>query len=525
MLIFEHGSLYNMAGELPDDARRRRHRRAAVRRAGADVTLIAYGGTLRDRAGTPPRSCAGDGIEAEVIDLRALRPLDDATIMASRGADPPRRDRRRGLAQRGASPPRSARGSWSRPSTSSTRRSRACAPPRCRCRTPSTRAGRAAAGEHRGRGAADGGRRVAEFRMPSLGADMTSGTLLEWRVKPGDEVNRGDIVAVVDTEQGRRSKSRSSRRRDRRAARRPEGDACPVGTRAGAARVRRRRGHARTRSRAARRRRPAAGTTHCGAPVRRDAPAPPTPRSQPPHQARGRASPLARRGARPASSASTSARVAAAGPAGRSPRADVERASAHGRRPAPPAERPGCRARTPAMRHAIGALMAPIQARDTPLLPADGHRHEPRRSRGSEEQTSGARRRAPPAVGAAAEGRCPRRGRDAGAERLLGRRCVARRGRPPRRGRSRCAAAGWSRRQCTTPTAVTLDELMAGLRDLVPRARAGRLRGSEMSDPTITVTNLGEQGVEPVLRRDLPAAGGARRLRRRCASDRGPRTG
>ncbi len=44
----------------------------------------------------------------------------------------------------------------------------------------------------------------------------------------------------------------------------------------------------------------------------------------------------------------------------------------------------------------------------------------------------------------------------------------------------------------------TLDELMAGLRDLVTRARTGRLRSSEMSDPTITVTNLGEQGVDLV---------------------------
>lgn len=37
---------------------------------------------------------------------------------------------------------------------------------------------------------------------------------------------------------------------------------------------------------------------------------------------------------------------------------------------------------------------------------------------------------------------------------------------------------------------------MEGLRDLVARARGGRLRASEMSDPTITATNLGEQGVE-----------------------------
>jgi pyruvate dehydrogenase E2 component (dihydrolipoamide acetyltransferase) len=43
-----------------------------------------------------------------------------------------------------------------------------------------------------------------------------------------------------------------------------------------------------------------------------------------------------------------------------------------------------------------------------------------------------------------------------------------------------------------------LDELMAALRDLVERARAGRLRSSEMSDSTITVTNLGETGADLV---------------------------
>jgi pyruvate dehydrogenase E2 component (dihydrolipoamide acetyltransferase) len=41
---------------------------------------------------------------------------------------------------------------------------------------------------------------MGEFRMPSLGADMEAGTLVEWRVKPGDRVRRGDIIAVVDTE-------------------------------------------------------------------------------------------------------------------------------------------------------------------------------------------------------------------------------------------------------------------------------------------------------------------------------------
>jgi pyruvate dehydrogenase E2 component (dihydrolipoamide acetyltransferase) len=45
---------------------------------------------------------------------------------------------------------------------------------------------------------------------------------------------------------------------------------------------------------------------------------------------------------------------------------------------------------------------------------------------------------------------------------------------------------------------LSLDELMAALRDLVARARGGRLKGTEMSDPTITVTNLGDLGVESV---------------------------
>ena len=41
---------------------------------------------------------------------------------------------------------------------------------------------------------------MPEFTMPSLGADMDAGTIVEWLVKPGDEVHRGDIVAVVDTD-------------------------------------------------------------------------------------------------------------------------------------------------------------------------------------------------------------------------------------------------------------------------------------------------------------------------------------
>ena len=43
------------------------------------------------------------------------------------------------------------------------------------------------------------GKRMIEFKLPSLGAEMDEGTLLEWKVKPGDVVHKGDVVAVVDT--------------------------------------------------------------------------------------------------------------------------------------------------------------------------------------------------------------------------------------------------------------------------------------------------------------------------------------
>ena len=43
---------------------------------------------------------------------------------------------------------------------------------------------------------------MSEFRMPALGADMDAGTLVEWLVKPGDEVKRGQVVAVVETQKG-----------------------------------------------------------------------------------------------------------------------------------------------------------------------------------------------------------------------------------------------------------------------------------------------------------------------------------
>ncbi|MGB7217635.1 MAG: alpha-ketoacid dehydrogenase subunit beta [Vicinamibacterales bacterium] len=82
VLIFEHQTLYNMEGSLADDAGAVDIDKAAVRRSGKDVSLITYGGTL-GKTLQAAETLAGDGIEAEVIDLRTLRPLDMATVAAS----------------------------------------------------------------------------------------------------------------------------------------------------------------------------------------------------------------------------------------------------------------------------------------------------------------------------------------------------------------------------------------------------------------------------------------------------------
>ena len=82
VLLFEHGSLYGAAGTLPEAPVAVDIDHAAVRRPGGDVSIITYGGTLRHALEAAER-LAGDGVDAEVVDLRTLRPLDDATILAS----------------------------------------------------------------------------------------------------------------------------------------------------------------------------------------------------------------------------------------------------------------------------------------------------------------------------------------------------------------------------------------------------------------------------------------------------------
>jgi pyruvate dehydrogenase E1 component beta subunit len=82
VFVFEHAFLYPSEGEVDESAGPEEIGRALVRRAGRDLTIITYGGSLPkalDAAG----ALAAEGIDAEVIDLRTLRPLDTGTILAS----------------------------------------------------------------------------------------------------------------------------------------------------------------------------------------------------------------------------------------------------------------------------------------------------------------------------------------------------------------------------------------------------------------------------------------------------------
>ena len=82
VMIFEHGALYGAEGDVPDTDPGLPLERAVVRRSGSDVTIVTFGGTLPTCL-TAADTLAEEGIDAEVIDLRSLRPLDDATIMES----------------------------------------------------------------------------------------------------------------------------------------------------------------------------------------------------------------------------------------------------------------------------------------------------------------------------------------------------------------------------------------------------------------------------------------------------------
>jgi pyruvate dehydrogenase E1 component beta subunit len=82
VIVFENGALYGLPGPVSPEDPGLPLAHSEIRRAGSDLSLITYGGMVRVCMEAAD-ALAGDGIEAEVVDLRCLRPLDDATIMAS----------------------------------------------------------------------------------------------------------------------------------------------------------------------------------------------------------------------------------------------------------------------------------------------------------------------------------------------------------------------------------------------------------------------------------------------------------
>jgi len=82
VIIFENPMLYNMKGTVSADAGPVDINRAQVRRPGRDITIITYSYSLFKTL-EAAEMLAKEGIEAEVIDLRTLRPLDDETYISS----------------------------------------------------------------------------------------------------------------------------------------------------------------------------------------------------------------------------------------------------------------------------------------------------------------------------------------------------------------------------------------------------------------------------------------------------------
>jgi pyruvate dehydrogenase E2 component (dihydrolipoamide acetyltransferase) len=312
---------------------------------------------------------------------------------------------------------------------------------------------------------------MGEFRMPSLGADMEAGTLVEWLKRPGDRVRRGDIVAVVETEKGAIEVDIFEEGVIERWLVEP-GTTVPVGTPLALI----------------------AGAEPAVPMAAAEVPAMPAPAAPPvePLTATGRprVSPAARRLA--AERRVALDRLKGSGPVGAITYGDVLSA-AEAPRPAAPK-----RLDLAQMRRAIAAAMARSK-REIPhyylsTTIALG------RSLGWLEETNATR---PPAqrlllsalllkAVARALGEAPEfngfftgEGFRPGAGIHLGTAIAIRGG-------------GLVAPAIRDADKLSLDALMARLRDLVARARTGALRSSELSDPTITVTNLGERGVEAV---------------------------
>ncbi|HYR00664.1 MAG TPA: dihydrolipoamide acetyltransferase family protein [Casimicrobiaceae bacterium] len=324
---------------------------------------------------------------------------------------------------------------------------------------------------------------MLEFRLPSLGAEMDAGTLLEWKVKPGDAVKKGAVVAVVDTSKSAIDVEIWQEGTIYELAV-GVGQTVPVGT---VVATLLEPGETPEHAEAQKRSQPAVAAAP--APRAAVSAAPPTPAVAPATEGRRRVSPAAR--ARAEAMGLDLARVEGTGPQGAVTLEDVERA-------AMPKAAPSPADRAQAMRAAIGAAMARSKreiphyylSTDVPLA------------------------RATKWLAARNEGR-PVTERVLMAVPMLKAVALTLRKFPDLNGWYRDGAfvpgagihlgVAISLRQggLIAPAirdvdALDLDTLMRRLTDLVARARALTLKSSEMSDGTITVTNLGEAGVEVV---------------------------
>jgi pyruvate dehydrogenase E1 component beta subunit len=82
VIFIEHTALYPRKGDVPEDAYYLPFGKADVARTGNDVTLVGYGGSFRQAFGAA-KLLEAEGIDAEVLNLRTLRPLDTEAILAS----------------------------------------------------------------------------------------------------------------------------------------------------------------------------------------------------------------------------------------------------------------------------------------------------------------------------------------------------------------------------------------------------------------------------------------------------------
>jgi pyruvate dehydrogenase E2 component (dihydrolipoamide acetyltransferase) len=316
---------------------------------------------------------------------------------------------------------------------------------------------------------------MAQFLMPSLGADMEAGRLVEWLKHPGDAVKRGDIVAVVETQKGAIEIEIFEDGVFERSLVEP-GAEVPVGTPLAVITT-------------------PADATPVPAPAR-PAPAAPSPAApaQPPPQpapapAAGRASPAARKLA--AERGVDLGRIAGTGPGGVIVRGDVEAAGA----PAKPVPRPAA-FDFDQMRAAIAAAMSrsnreiphyylsnAVDAQAAADWVASVNEERPPERRlliGAlfVKATAAALKDFPEFNGAFQEGAF----RSSPAVHVGV--AVAIRG------------GGLVAPAIHDAADLSLDDLMTAMRDLIARVRAGRFRSSELTDSTITVSSLGERGVD-----------------------------